>query len=330
MSVSSGTRQPSFAERHRWWPVAKKLLTYAFFIMVVVLLVALAKKVDWDEVITTLRAYSMKTLLLAGLATLGSYLVYTSFDLLGKRYTRHSLPASQILPVTFVCYAFNLNLSAWVGGIAFRYRLYSRLGLKNSVITQIFTLSLMTNWLGYMALGGTVFALGWVKMPESWSIGTGTLRLIGVLLVAVTLIYLGLCAFSKRRAWTIRGHEIGLPSLRMAANQLVLGGCNWGLMALVVYIMLQEKVDYPTVLGVLLISSIAGVVTHIPAGLGVLETVFVTLLQGQVSKGSMLAALIGYRVLYFLIPLLLASLVYLLLESQAKKLRNMNSDKQAV
>ncbi len=179
-----------------------------------------------------------------------------------------------------------------------------------------------------MALGGTVFALGLVKMPESWSIGTGTLRLIGVLLVAVTLIYLGLCAFSKRRSWTIRGHEIGLPSLRMAATQLVLGGCNWGLMALVVYIMLQEKVDYPTVLGVLLISSIAGVVTHIPAGLGVLETVFVTLLQDQVSKGSMLAALIGYRVLYFLIPLLLASLVYLLLESQAKKLRSMNSGKQ--
>jgi uncharacterized membrane protein YbhN (UPF0104 family) len=328
MNASSETRRPSFSERHRWWPIAKKLLTYLFFIMVVVLLVALAKRVDWGEVITTLRGYSMKTLLLAGLATLGSYLVYTSFDLLGKRYTRHSLPAAQILPVTFVCYAFNLNLSAWVGGIAFRYRLYSRLGLRNSVITQIFTLSLMTNWLGYMALGGTVFALGWVKMPESWSIGTGTLRLIGVLLVAVTLIYLGLCAFSKRRSWTIRGHEIGLPSLRMAATQLVLGGCNWGLMALVVYIMLQEKIDYPTVLGVLLISSIAGVVTHIPAGLGVLETVFVTLLQDQVSKGSMLAALIGYRVLYFLIPLLLASLVYLLLESQAKKLRSMNSGKQ--
>ena len=52
MSVSSQTRRSSFAERHRWWPVAKKLLTYAFFIMVVVLLIALAKKVDWDEVLS--------------------------------------------------------------------------------------------------------------------------------------------------------------------------------------------------------------------------------------------------------------------------------------
>ncbi|MNG20615.1 Inner membrane protein YbhN [compost metagenome] len=68
-----------------------------------------------------------------------------------------------------------------------------------------------------------------------------------------------------------------------------------------------------------MISSIAGVITHIPAGLGVLETVFLTLLQGTYGKGTLLAALIGYRAIYFLLPLLIATLVYLLLERLASQ-----------
>ncbi|MNJ68870.1 Inner membrane protein YbhN [compost metagenome] len=76
---------------------------------------------------------------------------------------------------------------------------------------------------------------------------------------------------------------------------------------------------YPSIVGVLMISSIAGVITHIPAGLGVLETVFITLLQGHYAKGTLLAALIAYRVLYFLLPLLVACVVYLLLERVASQ-----------
>jgi len=103
---------------------------------------------------------------------------------------------------------------------------------------------------------------------------------------------------------------------------MLLGAANWSLMALVVYFMLSRNVEYPLVLGILLISSIAGVIAHIPAGLGVIEAVFVTLLAGEMSKGSIVAGLIGYRVIYFLIPLLFATLVYILLEARAKKLRS--------
>ncbi|MNJ62289.1 Inner membrane protein YbhN [compost metagenome] len=98
-----------------------------------------------------------------------------------------------------------------------------------------------------------------------------------------------------------------------------MGASNWALMALVVYSLLPDKVGYPTILAVLMISSIAGVITHIPAGLGVLETVFLTLLQATYGKGTLLAALIGYRVVYFLLPLLIAGLVYLLLERLASQ-----------
>ena len=68
-----------------------------------------------------------------------------------------------------------------------------------------------------------------------------------------------------------------------------------------------------------------GDVVHIPAGIGVLEAVFIALLAGEhTSKGTIIAALLAYRVLYYFIPLLLALICYLLLESQAKKLRAKN------
>lgn len=149
----------------RRWPLIKRILTYVFFILVAGLLIGLARNLDWQEVYSTLRNYRAETLWMAGAAALGSYVVYCFFDVLGKRYARHDLPLRQILPVTFVCYAFNLNLSAWVGGIALRFRLYSRLGLRPSQITRVFTLSLLTNWLGYMWLAGLIFVMGWITPP---------------------------------------------------------------------------------------------------------------------------------------------------------------------
>ncbi|WP_313054456.1 lysylphosphatidylglycerol synthase domain-containing protein [Pseudomonas lopnurensis] len=308
----------------RRWPLIKKILTYVFFALVIGLLIGLARNLDWQEVYSTLRNYRAETLWMAGAAALGSYAVYCCFDVLGKGYARHDLPVRQILPVTFVCYAFNLNLSAWVGGIALRFRLYSRLGLKPAQITRVFTMSLLTNWLGYMWLAGLIFTMGWIQPPANWEIGGTALRVIGVGLVLACLAYLGLCGFSRQRYWVVRGHEIHLPSLRLALVQMALGAANWSLMALVVYYMLSRQAAYPEVLGILMISSIAGVITHIPAGLGVIEAVFVAMLADEMSKGAIVGGLIGYRVIYFLVPLLLATLVYVVLEARAKKLRSGN------
>ncbi|MBE7377094.1 lysylphosphatidylglycerol synthase domain-containing protein [Pseudomonas lopnurensis] len=322
--MSQTTEAQAQSGWRRRWPLIKKILTYVFFALVIGLLIGLARNLDWQEVYSTLRNYRGETLWMAGAAALGSYAVYCCFDVLGKGYARHDLPVRQILPVTFVCYAFNLNLSAWVGGIALRFRLYSRLGLKPAQITRVFTMSLLTNWLGYMWLAGLIFTMGWIQPPANWEIGGTALRVIGVGLLLACLAYLGLCGFSRQRYWVVRGHEIHLPSLRLALVQMALGAANWSLMALVVYYMLSQQAAYPEVLGILMISSIAGVITHIPAGLGVIEAVFVAMLADEMSKGAIVGGLIGYRVIYFLVPLLLATLVYVVLEARAKKLRSGN------
>ncbi len=101
------------------------------------------------------------------------------------------------------------------------------------------------------------------------------------------------------------------------------------MMALLIYSLLPASASYPEVLATLMISSIAGVVLHVPAGLGVIETVFITVLRDHFSRGELVAALIGYRLLYFLIPLLLACAVYLWLERHAKKLKRRDERREA-
>lgn len=305
--------------RRSLWKRARQLLTLVFFILVPVLLFMLLRNQDWNEVWQALTSYRPTVLLTALAVVVCSFSLFASYDLLGRRYTGHHLPARQVLPLAFVCYAFNLNLSAWVGGVALRYRLYSRLGLETSTITRILGLGLVTNWLGYLLVAGSLFALGFPKLPAGLEIGSTGLRLIGLAMLLVALFYLLACGFSSRREWHVRGHQIRLPSWRLAALQGVMGAGNWALMGLVVYILLPDKAGYPTILAILLVSSIAGVITHIPAGLGVLESVFITLLQGQYSQGTLLAALIGYRAVYFLLPLLLALVTYLVLERVASQ-----------
>ncbi|MBO9104363.1 MAG: UPF0104 family protein [Escherichia coli] len=313
------------SKSHPRWRLAKKILTWLFFIAVIVLLVVYAKKVDWEEVWKVIRDYNRVALLSAVGLVVVSYLIYGCYGLLARFYCGHKLAKRQVMLVSFICYAFNLTLSTWVGGIGMRYRLYSRLGLPGSTITRIFSLSITTNWLGYILLAGIIFTAGVVELPDHWYVDQTTLRILGIGLLMIIAVYLWFCAFAKHRHMTIKGQKLVLPSWKFALAQMLISSVNWMVMGAIIWLLLGQSVNYFFVLGVLLVSSIAGVIVHIPAGIGVLEAVFIALLAGEhTSKGSIIAALLAYRVLYYFIPLLLALICYLLLESQAKKLRAKN------
>lgn len=307
-----------------WWTWTKRGLTLLLFIVVFGLLFNLIRNLEWQEVKEALTGFKATTLLFGAAIALTSYGLFSCFDLLARHYTQHQLPARQILPLAFVCYAFNLNLSAWVGSLAVRYRLYSRLGLEVGTITKIFTINVVTNWLGYIILLGIIFSARLLNLPDEWHLGATALQLIGVGLLFVAAAYLLACRFSTRRTWKIRDHEITLPTWQFAALQAIMGAANWMLMALLIYLLLPDDAFYPTILGILLICSIAGIITHIPAGLGVLETIFLTTLQHQFNKSEILAALLGYRALYFLLPLSIACVAYLIMEKRARAMRVSN------
>jgi glycosyltransferase 2 family protein len=223
------------------------------------------------------------------------------------------------MAVNFISYAFNLNLGALVGGVAFRFRLYTKLGLKLGEITRVVSFSMLTNWIGYVLLGA-VSLLWWpLALPADWTLHGHALQLVGALMLLLVIAYLGVCAFARRRTWAVYGHKVKLPSLRLALLQLLMSCSNWLLMAGLLYVLLQQRVAYDEVLGVLLVAAVAGVITHVPAGLGVLEAVFVALLSTQVPKEQLLAVLLIYRALYYLVPLMVATLMYLVFEARLKK-----------
>lgn len=309
-----------------WWPWLKRGATLLFFGLVAWLLVEQGRAIEWQEVFAALRAYPPALLLGAlvlGALSLG---LYSCFDLLGRHYTGHTLRAPTVMLVTFISYVFNLNLGSLVGGVAFRYRLYSRLKLDTATITRVLTLSMLTNWIGYLFLGGLVFGFYTPELPPGWKIGSGGLQVLGFVLLAGSMAYLLLCALSRQRSFSLRGHRLDLPSGRLALLQVAMGAANWLIMSGLVFLLLQQKIAFPTVAGVLLVAAVAGVIAHVPAGLGVLEAVFVALLSHQMPTHQLLAALVAYRVIYYLLPLVVATVLYLVTEARAKQLAASTQD----
>jgi uncharacterized membrane protein YbhN (UPF0104 family) len=314
----SSSPVPEPLRKRRWWPLAKRVFTIGFFLAVTALLITQARLIKWDDVGTALGAFQLSTLLLAAALTVASHTLFSSFDLLGRIYAGHHLARSRVFLIAWICYAFTLNLGSVVGGIGFRFRLYSRFGLDNATIARVYAMAVSSNWLGYLFVGGTVFTLRPLALPANWHLGSHTLQFVGAVLLLLGVAYVALCAWSPRRSWTLRGNELTLPSFRLAALQAAVSAANWLLIASVIYVAFQHRVDFTIILSILLASAIAGVLTHVPAGLGVLEAVFIALLGHRMPTSQILAALLAYRAIYYLCPLVLATALYALTEAKAK------------
>jgi len=310
-AAARSARKPSLWRRSRRW------LLPLVAIAVLGLLLSHAHKVDWAGAWEALQRYPATLLLgVLGIAT-GSHALYGCYDLIGRRHTRHRVPRWRTWAIAVTSYAFNLNLGSLVGGIAMRARLYARAGLDEATVAQVVGVSLATNWLGYGLLAGGLFAAGAITPPRQASIGADALRALGVLMILLAAAYVVACAFSRGRQWQVRGRRVKLPSARLALVQLALSTTNWALMGSAMYLLLGRQVPYTTTLSVLLAASIVGVMTPIPAGLGVLEAVYLALLSGSVRQGALMGAVLAYRALYYLLPLGGGIVLYLLLERYA-------------
>ena len=309
------------------WQRVRRPLGWAFLALVAGLLWHQGRQLDWRAALRAVQALPATALAAAALLALASHAVYACFDLVGRHLVQHRLGRARTMAVAFVSYAFNLNLGSLIGGIGFRLQLYSRLGLSAAQIAQVLGSSLATNWLGYLALAGLVLASGQVAWPADWVSDPRWLQLAGIVVLAVVPAYALACLRLGGRRLNLRGHEITLPGIRVAGLQLLLSCTNWALMAGIVYSLLGGHVAYPMVLATLLAAAVAGVVTHVPAGLGVVEAVFIAMLGARVPQGELLAALLVYRVLYYLLPLGAAVAVHGLLATSGDL---ENADRHAV
>lgn len=292
-----------------------------FLVLVGWLVADHVKLVHWSEVQASLAGLRWSTLAGAGALVLASHLTYASYELIGRHYVGHALPTGRVLAVGFVSYAFNLNLGALVGGVGFRLRLYSKLGLRAAQIGRLIVLSLVTNWSGWLLLAGLTFAARPIELPPSSPLSAGAMQAAGVAMAALPLAYAAACFTSKRREWHWRRHRFVLPSGRLALAQIGVSTLNWALIGAVVWQLMPDALPYGTVLATQLSAAVIAVPTHVPGGLGVLEAVFLVLLGNQVHSGRLLAGLLAFRALYYLVPLAVAALLHVALELGARRRR---------
>jgi uncharacterized membrane protein YbhN (UPF0104 family) len=288
-----------------------------FAVVVAVMLVRYARGIDWAAVGVALAGYDAATLLLVSALAVSSYFTYASYDLAARRYTGHALSTLRVLGIGMTTYAFALSLGAVVGGAGFRFRMYARSGLRAGTISRIVAFSIATNWLGYAALAGVLFASGALVPPPQWGLGMGMLRAFGIAMLAIAAGYLAACAAWHGRSFHLRSHHFRLPSLPLATLQVLVAALDWSLMATILYLLLGAAFDWPLVLGTLLLASVATALVHIPAGIGVMEAVFIAVLAGGMPDPRILAALLAWRAVYYLAPLLLATTFYLVFEARA-------------
>lgn len=297
----------------------KRTLSIGFFLLIAYLLVQHAREIEWQKVFSTLRETRMSTLLTGfGIGFL-CYSAYAAYDLFGRHLLQLRTPAFATWLAAWISYACNLNLGALVGSVALRYRLYSRLGVSNGDVTRILGISVIGNWLCYFLLAGTLFISGAIDPPKNWLVGKTLLQLIGAALFAIAGFYLYLCFFAEKRDYAIRGHNITLPPGKVVLLQFAVAAIHWTLMAATIYQFMPEELSFSTVYAVLLVSCVAGALSHVPGGLGVLEAVFVALLAGEVPKHQLIAGVFAYRCVFYLAPLLLSLPAYIGFESYYRK-----------
>jgi uncharacterized membrane protein YbhN (UPF0104 family) len=303
--------------RRRWLPRALRALSLLFLLLVAVVLVRYARNVDWRAVAAALAALPPATLAAVAGLTVASYLVYGGYDLAARRYTGHHLSTRRVLAISLSSYAFALNLGALLGGAGLRYRMYARSGLRNGTIGRIVAFVVATNWLGYVALGGVLFAAGTIAAPTGLAMSPGLLRALGVAMLAVAAAYLAACAAWHGRTFHLRGHHFRWPSPRLGLVQVVLAALDWALMGTLLWVLLGPAYPWPLVAATLLLSAIATAVLHVPAGLGVAEAVFVAVLAGGAPEPRILAALLAWRAAYYVVPLVAAVAFYAGVEARA-------------
>ena len=300
------------------WSWFKRVAPWALAVLVLVLVVRQARTVDWPAVGQALQQMPPERLAAAAGLALLSHGLYASFDLIGRRLSGHRLSVPRTLGTAAISYAFNLNAGSLVGGFALRLRLYTRWGLSVAQVAQVIAHSMATNWLGYLWVGGAVLLWSPPRLSAGWALPDPALRALGLVMLLAALAYPVLCRFVRPRRLAWRGQSLTLASAPLAVWQLLAGGASWLLIGATVWSLFGGRIDYPTVLGALLLAAVAGVLTHVPAGLGVLEAVFVATLGGRLPGVEVLATVLAYRATYYLLPLALALPAYALSEAAAR------------
>jgi phosphatidylglycerol lysyltransferase len=243
------------------------------------------------------------------LFAIGAYAALVACDVLALRYIKSDLPAKRIAFISFIAFSFSnaLGFPLILGG-GLRYRLYNAAGLSTADIALTIAFNSVTFWLGVFSVAGGSLLFAPIGSVAFLGVPLASLRPLGAAFLLLVIAYLLACTWF-RRPIRIFGWEFVPPSGRMALAQTAIAIVDWVLVAAVLWAVFPlppASLTFGVVLCAFALAQVAGLVSHVPGGLGVFEFTFVTLLHGYVEPTRLLSAVIVFRIIYFLFPLAIA------------------------
>ena len=259
------------------------------------------------DIARAITAIPVVNLIGACLACLAGYLVLSLYDYLALNYVGERVSWWKWMLAGMLGFAISNNAGhAVVSGGAIRYRLYTRWRIRAGDIVKMLTISGFTYFLGCAA----IVIIGYFLIPHDvFGTSSGAIFGIGTLFavcLAALLAYFSITLFFHGKTIKIGQLHFKIPSTGMAFTQTGLGITDSVLAGLVLYFCLRPfwQIPFGTYIGLFVIAQTTGVFSQVPGGIGVFESVFMLALPDGADKAAVFGALLAYRIIYYVLPLI--------------------------
>ncbi|MDR1361287.1 MAG: lysylphosphatidylglycerol synthase domain-containing protein [Rickettsiales bacterium] len=299
----------------------KKIVSWAglfFFLVAAGMLYWQLRNYSLYDIARALWHIPFINLVWASIACLTGYIALSFYDFLALRYIGKMVAWWKWMLAGMLGFAISNNAGhAVVSGGAIRYRLYTRWRIRAGEIVKILTFNGFTYFLGCAA----IMICGYFMVPHdlfSSSIGA-SIGIHGLFLFCCASLgaYFAMTAFFAKKTIKIGELHFAVPTTRQAIFQMTLGLIDSALAGLVLYFCLIPFVELPFTMfiGIFVIAQTAGVFSQVPGGIGVFESIFLLALPGDVARADIFGALLAFRIIYYVIPLIGAGGLFLLYEN---------------
>ena len=293
------------------WNRIGVLLSLTIIAVALVVLFRMLRDINVDEVVKALRATGWSHIGAAAAFVAAGYFTLTFYDLFALRTIgRSQIPYRIAALAGFTSYSIGHNIGATVfTGGAVRYRIYSAYGLNAVEVAKICFVAGLTFWLG----NATVLGLGIAYHPEAAGLidqlPPAFNRGLAIVILGILACYIG-WVWSAPREIGRREWNVHLPSGPSTLLQIGIGILDLASCALAMYMLLpaEPNIGFVTLAVVFVAATLLGFASHAPGGLGVFDAAMLVALW-QFDKEAVLAGLLLFRVLYYLVPFALALVI---------------------
>lgn len=259
------------------------------------------------DILHSLSLISDRQLFLALSWAFLSYLIISSYDLIAFHHLNHYLDNKRILFATFITYAISntTGFTLLIGG-GIRYRFYSLWGVPARIIAKIIALGNLTFWLGLFTLSGIMLVFDPAPLAHSFALKISAIRYLGI--IALLLVATYLYCSGRRQRLKIKGRVVRFPKLTTSLAQISVFSLDWMLSAAILYCLISDypSKSYGQFFDVYLVSMTASIMSNVPGGIGIFETIIIFLLPRNIPTPDVLGSLLVYRAIRFLLPLAIA------------------------